>query len=235
MATVKALSIAVPEYDEQRPAESMSIAVIDRRPRNGLVHWLEGSPNLEIVSIGGAADLLDSPRSLGGPQLIVLDIGAASVRDPGVRSEMRLLRRHMGGIPLVLLSDRDDVDDIVAAIEYGARGYIPTSLEPSEAVAAIQCVTAGGTFTPVSALLKAVRDDRRRPSRLDLGGGTRIESLTPREKEVLVHLCQGKSNRDIASDLEIRVSTVKVFVRRIMLKLRASSRLEAVLLAQRSL
>ena len=75
-------------------------------------------------------DLLDASRSLSAPHIIIFSIGAASVRDPEVLGKMTLLRRHMSRIPLVLLSDRDDVDDIVAAIEHGVRGYIPTSLEP---------------------------------------------------------------------------------------------------------
>jgi DNA-binding NarL/FixJ family response regulator len=60
-----------------------------------------------------------------------------------VLGKITLLRRHMSRIPLVLLSDSDDVDDIIEAMEQGVRGYITTNLEPSEAAAALQCVAAG--------------------------------------------------------------------------------------------
>jgi DNA-binding NarL/FixJ family response regulator len=142
-----------------------------------------------------------------------------------------MLRHHMGRIPLVLLSDRDVVEDIVAAIELGVRGYIPTSLEPSEAAAAVQCVEAGGTFVPASALIKFAQERQHGPQRgsngLDNGS---FESLTPRESEVLARLRQGKPNKIIAHELAISESTVKVFVRQILMKLHASNRTEAACL-----
>ena len=143
---------------------------------------------------------------------------------------MTLLRRHMSRIPLVLLSDRDDVEEIVEAIEHGVRGYIPTSLEPSEAAAALQCVAAGGTFVPASAVIKFAQDRQN-------GSGPPIEHetsalrrLTPRESEVLARLRQGKPNKIIAHELEITENTVKVFVRRILMKLDASNRTEVACL-----
>ena len=111
----------------------VSIVLIDRRPltRQCLSRWLqEGSPDLRVVSVGSPADLLDASRSLSAPHNIIFSIGAASVRDPEVLGKISLLRRHMSRIPLVLLSDSDEIDDIVAAIEQGVRGYITTNLEP---------------------------------------------------------------------------------------------------------
>ena len=146
--------------------------------------------------------------------------------------KITLLRRHMSRIPLVLLSDRDDVDDIVAAMEQGVRGYIPTSLEPSEAAAALQCVAAGGTFVPASAMIKFAQDrqDGARPSAEHETSA--LKRLTPRESEVLARLRQGKPNKIIAHELEITESTVKVFVRRILMKLHASNRTEVACLTR---
>jgi DNA-binding NarL/FixJ family response regulator len=200
--------------------------LIDRRAltRQCLSRWLQdGSHDLRVVSVSSPADLLDSSRSLNNLQMIVFSIGAASVKDPEVLGRINLLRRHLGRIPLVLLSDREDVDDIVEAIEHGVRGYVPTSLEPSEAAAALQCVAAGGTFVPVSAVIKVAQDRHRGPNGLDRDS---FESLTPRESEVLARLRQGKPNKIIAHELDISESTVKVFVRRILMKLRASNRTE---------
>jgi len=106
------------------------------------------------------------------------------------------------------------------------RGYIPTSLEPAEAAAALQCVAAGGVFVPASAPIKVAQD---RPN----GAGPSMEHeisafqrLTPREGEVLARLRQGKPNKIIAHELRITENTVKVFVGRILLKLGASNRTE---------
>jgi DNA-binding NarL/FixJ family response regulator len=215
--------------------KGVSIVLIDRRPltRQCLSRWLqEGSPDLHLVSLTSPVDLLDAARSLSEPHIIIFSIGAASVRNPEVSGKITLLRRHRSRIPLVVLSDRDDLDDIIAAMEHGVRGYIPTSLEPSEAAAALQCVAAGGVFVPASVLTKFAQDRQN-------GAGTPLEQetsalrrLTPRETEVLTRLRQGKPNKIIAHELNISESTVKVFVRRIMMKLGATNRTEVAVLAR---
>jgi DNA-binding NarL/FixJ family response regulator len=210
--------------------KGMSIVLIDRRAltRQCLSRWLQdASPDLHVFSVSSPAELLDPSGSFKDPQLIVFSIGGASVNDAEVLHRITLLRRHMGRIPLALLSDRDDVDEIVAAIEHGVRGYIPTSLELSEAAAAIHCVEAGGTFVPVSVLIR-IAQDRQHDSHRGSDDPDRrpFESLTPREAEVLARLRQGKPNKIIAYELDISESTVKVFVRRILTKLHASNRTE---------
>ena len=161
-------------------------------------------------------------ESFKDPQLIVFSIGGASVNDPDAAHD-HPAGRHMGRIPLVLLSDRDALEEVVDAIEHGVRGYIPTSLEPSEAAAAVHCVEAGGTFVPASALIEVAQhrqNSRGRRSRM----GELPQHLTPREGEVLARLRQGKPNKIIAHELQITENTVKVFVRRILTKLDASNR-----------
>lgn len=213
-----------------RPAgEGVSIVLIERRSltRQCLSRWLQdGSGDLCVFSVGSPADLLDASRSLSDLHMIIFSIGAASVKDPDVLGRMTLLRRHMSRIPLVLLSDRDDVDEVVEAIEQGVRGYIPTSLEPSEAAAALQCVAAGGTFVPVSAVINVAQDRQNRSTHLGEGEVHPFQRLTPRECEVLARLRQGKPNKIIAHELQITENTVKVFVRRILMKLHASNRTE---------
>lgn len=215
-----------------RVGTGISVVLIDRRPltRECLSQLLR-SPSLRVVSVESPVDLLDSGRMVETPQLILLSIEAASVNDPEVRCKIALLQRHMAHIPLVLLSHRNDVDDIVAAIEIGVRGYIPTSLEVSEVAAALHCVEFGGTFVPASALIKFARDRQhdfpRCPRDLDK---KQFKGLTRRESEVLALLRQGKPNKIIAHELDISESTVKVFVGRILKKLHASNRTEAACL-----
>jgi DNA-binding NarL/FixJ family response regulator len=183
---------AEPDRSRQ-PGKSGSIVLIDRRPltRQCLSGWLQdGSADLQIISVGSPADLLDASGSLSKPDTIIFSIGAAAVRKPGILGKMILLRRHLSRIPLVLLSDRDDVDDIVEAIEHGVRGYIATSLEPSEAAAALQCVAAGGTFVPASAMLRLAQDRPNGPGPSTEHERSALRRLTPRESEVLARLRQ---------------------------------------------
>jgi DNA-binding NarL/FixJ family response regulator len=212
----------------RQAGKGVSIVLIDRRPltRQCLSRWLqEGSPGLHVVSFGSPVDLLDASRSLSEPDTIIFSIGAAPVRDPEVLGKITLLRRHRSRVPLVVLSDRDDIDDIIVAMEHGVRGYIPTSLEPAEAAAALQCVAAGGTYVPASALVKFAQD-RQNGSRPSAEHESALRRLTPREGEVLARLHQGKPNKIIAHELEITENTVKVFVRRILMKVGASNRTE---------
>jgi DNA-binding NarL/FixJ family response regulator len=213
----------------RQAGRDVTIVLIDRRPltRQCLGRWLQdGWPDLRVVSVGSPVDLLDASRSLNDPHIIIFSIGSASVRDPEVLGRMTLLRRHMSRIPLVVLSDLDDVDDIVGAIEQGVRGYIPTSLEPAEAAAALQCVAAGGTYVPPSAVIN-IAQERQHAAAPSIEHETRaLKRLTPRESEVLARLRQGKPNKIIAHELAITENTVKVFVRRILMKLHASNRTE---------
>jgi peptidoglycan hydrolase-like protein with peptidoglycan-binding domain len=124
-----------------------------------------------------------------------------------VLGKTTLLRRHLSRIPLVLLADRD-VDEIVAAIEHGVRGYIPTCLEPSEATAAVQCIVAGGTFVPASAMINLAQDQQTRSRQRGEPQTSLYQQLTPRESEVLARLRQRKPNKTIAHELGYDVGPV---------------------------
>jgi DNA-binding NarL/FixJ family response regulator len=216
-------------------AKGISVVLIDRQTltRHCLSRsFQEGLPDLRVVAVANLADLLDASQSLRGMDLMVFNIGDTSVRDAEVLGQITWLRQHMPRVPLVLLMDRDDMDDIVEAMAQGVRGFITTSMELPEVGAAIQCVAAGGTFVPAGILIRFAQD-RQNGSK---GGPNEdrkesFESLTPREREVLALLREGKPNKVIARALGIREGTVKAFVRRILGKLHVSNRTQLALLA----
>jgi DNA-binding NarL/FixJ family response regulator len=214
----------------------MSVVLIARQTltRHCLTRsFQEELPDLRVVAVASLADLLDASRSLRGMDLMVFNIGDTSVTDAEVLGQIAWLRHHMPRVPLVLLMDRDDMDGIVEAMAQGVRGFITTSMELSKVGAAIQCVAAGGTFVPADILIRFAQDRQNRsncgPSEYN---EELFDSLTPRELEVLALLREGKPNKVIARELDIRESTVKVFVRRIFSKLRVSNRTELALLAR---
>jgi DNA-binding NarL/FixJ family response regulator len=231
------LSLALEDgVDSGRPAgKTGAIVLIDRQPltRQCLHRWLQdGLPDHDVASVASPADLIGSLGSPTSPDIVIFSIGAAPVSDLEVFGKITLLRHHMSRIPLVLLSDRDDLDDILEAMEQGVRGYIPTSLEPFEAAAALQYVAAGGRFVPAHAMIKLAQD-RRHPSRqAGAREASSFEHLTPRESEVLARLQQGKPNKIIAHELAISENTVKVFVRRLLTKLSVSNRTEVAVLVR---
>jgi DNA-binding NarL/FixJ family response regulator len=212
--------------DPSRPAgKNGAIVLLERRSlaRQYLSRWLQdGSPDRYVASVASPAELLDASRSLSAAHIVVFSIGAPSVVEPEVLGMITLLRRHLSRVPLVLLADRDDLDDIVAALEQGVRGYIPTSLEPFEA-AALQSVASGRTFVPAYAMINRAKERQSRSKQTSTPEATPLKDLTPRESDVVACLRQGKPNKLIVYELGISESTVKVFARRILTKLRVSN------------
>ena len=216
--------------------KGMSVVLIDQQTLTRHCFsrsFQEGLPDLRVVAVANLADLLDASRSLRSIDLIVFNIGGASLRDVEVLGQITWLRQHMPRVPLVLLMDRDDMDDIVEAMAQGVRGFITTGMELLETGAAIQCVAAGGTFVPASILVRFAQD-RQNGSKCGPSEDSKelFESLTPRELEVLALLREGKPNKVVARALGIREGTVKVFVQQIFSKLRVSNRTELAVLAR---
>lgn len=142
-----------------------------------------------------------------------------------------LTRVTPGGpaLPLVFLSEEEDINEIVAALDSGARGYIPTSVSLEVAVEALNLVRAGGVFFPASVflsakrMLKTISTEERSP----LSG-----LFTERQAAVVKAIRQGKANKMIAYELNMHESTVKVHVRNIMKKLKAQNRTQVAYLTQ---
>ena len=154
--------------------------------------------------------------------------------------------------PIVLVSDAESPDAIVRALQHGARGYIPTTLEPSVATAALRLVISGGIFAPAIPLLPQPPGDAnpKEPSQegtaetavappVANGSATdtrddfealaiRHLGVTTREAEILYLLQKGRSNRQLAAELRISENTVIVHIRHLMRKLGATNRTQAV-------
>jgi DNA-binding NarL/FixJ family response regulator len=158
-------------------ASGMTIVLIDRRPwpRQCLSRWFQqGSCNLRVVSAGSAAELIDMSEAVENLHLIVFSIGSASAREPEVLGQVTRLRQHMPQVPLVLLADRYDVDDIVEAMAHGVRGFIMTSMKLLETAVGIQCVAGGGAFVPANSLVRYAYSQRN-GSRGGLGDAPRTK------------------------------------------------------------
>jgi DNA-binding NarL/FixJ family response regulator len=128
-------------------------------------------------------------------------------------------------LPIILLSDEDDPDQIADAISRGVRGYIPTSVSLDVVVGVLRLVKAGGVFVPAGSLIAARRAGD------GIGVSQNSDGLfTARQAAVAEALRHGKANKVIASELNMRESTVKVHVRNIMRKLKARNRTEVAVM-----
>jgi DNA-binding NarL/FixJ family response regulator len=153
---------------------------------------------------------------------VLFNLGGRKVTDAGISDEISRIAAEFRAVPVVILADTDDLGQILRALECGARGYIPTSVGIDVCVEAIGLAVAGGIFVPASSVLamRHLLDTSAREAPPLTG------MFTIRQAEVAQALRRGKANKIIAYELNLRESTVKVHIRNIMKKLKATNRTE---------
>ncbi len=188
---------------------------------DGLSALLNDQPDMTVVGI--AASVTDSiARALDAkPDVALVDFRLTD----GTGADAGLgIRQVWPDTRLIFLTREDSDAARFAAIEAGASAFIHKSQAAAEVVQAIRTVAAGGTlFTPrtIATLL-----NRRREM------DSQLESLTPRENEVLRLMAEGTSSREIAVKLGISYTTVRTHIRSLGSKLGVHSKLEAIVKAR---
>jgi len=145
--------------------------------------------------------------------------GLASIAD---------LRRRFANVPIVLMAASERWSDACAAIDAGARGYIPKSASSAIVLAALRLILSGGVYLPplmVHPLRPAVR------SAINGYGSDPERKLTPRQMDVLRCLAHGKSNKEIAYELGLSQGTVKIHIAAIFRAFKVRNRTQAVIAA----
>lgn len=195
---------------------------------------MRGLPDYTIVAISSCQELLNGAEKSGtGPGLILVNAGPGGVNGAWAQDALQWLTLRFASVPVVVLSEAEDAEEVSDLLASGVRGYFPTSANPEVAFAAVRLVYAGGTYIPAHLFQKIVGREAPRLStqsvrRADLPA---VADLTPREAMVAALLRDGKPNKVIAAELKMQESTVKVHVRNIMRKLRARNRTQAALAA----
>jgi two-component system, NarL family, nitrate/nitrite response regulator NarL len=155
--------------------------------------------------------------------LVVLDI-----RMPGVDgfTTMATLRRLFPGLRVALLSGSVDLADMRRALEGGAVGYLPKSMDRGALVNALRLMLLGEKFFP--AVFQSV-EPQNYSQEAAVPGRSRVGAieLTPRQRAVLIELAKGMSNREIGNALGISEITVKIHVHSICQKLSVRNRVQA--------
>lgn len=182
--------------------------------REGLELVIRGLDEaVELAAVGDAETALARVAADGDLDLVLLDLQLPGM--DGFTALSRLRRDHPS-VPVVLLSASERPDDVRAALDAGAAGFIPKSTRGSVLLGALRLVLSGGVYVP-PLLLDAA------PPRRESAG------LSPRQLDVLRLLARGLTNRDIAHALGIAEGTVKSHVMRLYEVLDVTNRTEAAM------
>jgi DNA-binding NarL/FixJ family response regulator len=210
--------------------QKKALVVIDRRTlfRDCLARCLRtADANHVVLAFASVTEWLEAaPHHPPAGVIVLCTLGSDHAYTEAAR-DLALLSSAHTDVPLVLVSDGEDVDHVISALEWGARGYIPTSVTLDVAIGAMNVVEAGGTFVPAASLVAS----KRMAGTAAGQNGHSCRIFTARQAAVLEALRRGKPNKQIAYDLNMRESTVKLHVRNIMRKLKAKNRTEAALLS----
>lgn len=201
--------------------------------RECLARCLQASNGYIIEPFATIADWIDARATQPSPSLILILLCAfgRGQNSAEIERDLAALKESGSTEPVILLSDVDDVNRIQTAFELGARGYIPTSVPLDVASSALRVIEVGGTFVPASSLFDFRASSATTATRLE----QRTASLTARQIAVGEAIRQGKANKQIAYELDMRESTVKVHIRNIMKKLNAKNRTDIAVKIQESL
>ena len=232
---------------------SSSVAIIDAKElrRAGITSLFEPwarTENLRLTSFAPdqAHEALQSDTDV---RLVIFSIGGESIAERGNLQQLKVLRALASKIPLVIISDRDDANDITAAFSAGAQGFINSEMPSALAFQTLSFILNGGSYFPPSAMHQLpARSEQPEPpvgrtenseseskhNGKEGNGGASAHSrsnlachsgtLTARQQEVLDHLRLGETNKLIARRLGMTEGTVKVHIRQMMRKCQMSNR-----------
>ena len=204
---------------------STTIVIADDHPlfRGALRQAISSlMPAARVIEANGIEELNETLAAERDVDLILLDLTM-----PGVQgfSGLISLRAQHPDLPVVIVSANEEATVIRRAIEFGASGFIPKSLNVDTIGTAIEAVLAGDTWTPPDIDLAATED--KETAELV----RRLATLTPQQVRVLMMLSEGLLNKQIAYELGVSEATVKAHVSAILDKLGVDSRTQAVIAA----
>ena len=186
--------------------------------RDGVRTILERSAEFEVVgeTEDGAGAVQLCKRT--SPDLALMDIGLPGMN--GIEATTELLR-HCPDVKVVILSMYDDENSVVSAIRSGARAFVLKKASSTELVDALRIVARGGSFlsSQVSDRLLA----RIQRGDIETRDRTPLDSLSPRELQVLRLVAEGKTSKDIAVMLDLGLQTVRSYRKTMMKKLGVSN------------
>ena len=200
----------------------ISIVVVDDHPlfRKGVADLIEMDPLLELIGEAASGEEGLKLALEITPDIVLLDLNMRGM--DGLATLKALKEQGYGGY-VVMLTVSDSESDIIDALRSGADGYLLKDMEPEEVLESIRAAASGQIAIPVELtqlLARALRHEGRPVTSSEA-------DLTEREQQILELIAESLSNKQIARELDIAESTVKVHVKHLLKKLKLRTRLEA--------
>ena len=196
--------------------------------RKGLRFIIERQPGMEVVGeAGDGREAVKLAQELN-PDVVVIDIAMPMLN--GIEATAQMVKQN-AKVGVVILSMHSDEDYLLSALNAGAKGYLLKDSADTDLIRAIQAVSNGTPFFSPEIAKTMLEDYMRFLQQRNLQDS--YDVLTDREKEVLQLLAEGKSNKEVASILNVSIYTIDTHRTHLMQKLNLHNTAEIVLYAVR--
>ena len=210
----------MPEQPEQRP---LRLLVVDDHEvvRQGLVALIDRREKFQVVAEAGTVEeALDAARRFQ-PDLVIMDV---RLPDGSGIEACREIRAELPATRVVMLTSYPDEEAVLSAIIAGASGYLLKQVRARDLVSALEAVGRGESLLDPAVTEKVLERVRR------IASGTytdELAQLTAQEQKILQLVAEGKTNKEIASEVFLSDKTVKNYVSSILSKLNLQRRAQA--------
>jgi two-component system, NarL family, nitrate/nitrite response regulator NarL len=207
--------------------QRIRVAVVDDHPlfRDGVTQTFCDCKELDLVAKGANRDDAVQIVKDEKPDVLLLDI---QLPGGGIEAA-RLIAGLACSTKIIMLTASEKEDDVAAAFEAGACGYVLKGISGRDLIETICTVQDGGTYVTPALAARMLKGIHQRPA---VKAESAVFVLTPREEDILECVAIGQTNKEIAIRLNISEKTVKHYMTTIMHKLQVRNRVEAALKAR---
>ncbi|MBA9085035.1 NarL family two-component system response regulator LiaR [Fontibacillus solani] len=211
-------------------SDKIKVMIVDDHDmvRMGLKTYIMLDPGFEVIAEASngqeAINLIDQGIESGMPDIILMDLMMPVMN--GAEATKELLSRYQG-LKIVILTSFLEDDLVVQSVEAGAVSYVLKTVSAEELIYALQGAYRGMPVMTGDVAQALTRGLRQRTVQSDDSG------MTEREKEVLLLIAEGKTNKDIAEELHISIKTVKTHVSNLLMKCELDDRTQLAIYAHR--
>jgi DNA-binding NarL/FixJ family response regulator len=198
--------------------------------RAGFRMILGSEPDIEVVGEAENGEQAAAATRRLRPDVVLMDIQMPG--GDGLRATRRITESTDLISRVVILTTFERDEYVFEAMQSGASGFLLKNAPPEELIHAVRVVAAGDALLAPSVTRRIIEQFARRPVEPEVR--ERLDSLTQREREVLVMLARGNSNAELAAELFVTEGTIKTHVSSLLTKLGLRDRVQAVVLAYES-